>query len=168
MSQSRAWDDAGDAASTGAGATVDRLYEEIRAEDDEAAVRFAPDQPLEPVLGRVLDGVFEEGPARLDEEIIKENLDEILLLLIEGRESDRHGKALIGDLTTVFDTHLSPGTVYPRLHELDERGTVDVKPLVRTKEYEIADEGAMTNRIESAMRQHLAMGMFLRAALSEL
>jgi hypothetical protein len=45
---------------------------------------------------------------------------------------------------------------------------VDVKPLVRTKEYEIADEEAMTDRIESAMRQHLAMGMFLRAALSEL
>ena len=149
-------------------ATIERLYEEIRAANSDPQVRLAPDQPLESVRNRVVDGLFDGERFDFDESMMKENLDEILLLLIAARESDRHGKALIGDLTTVFDAHLSPGTVYPRLHELDERGTVDVKPLVRTKEYEIADEGAMTNRIESAMRQHLAMGMFLRAALSEL
>lgn len=165
MNETRGW---GDAASEGTKATIDRLYEEIRATEDGTEVRFAPDQPLEPVLGQVLDGLFDEEAERLDEAMIKENLDDILLLLIAGRESDRHGKALIGDLTTVFDAHLSPGTVYPRLHDLDERGTLDVKPLVRTKEYEIADEAAVVDRIESSMRQHLAMGMFLRAALSEL
>lgn len=168
MNQAQGWGDADGSTPENTGATVDRLYEEMRATDDGAAVRFAPDQPLEPVLGRVLDGLFDDGEARLDEQMVKENLDEILLLLIAARESDRHGKALIGDLTTVFDAHLSPGTVYPQLHELDELDILDVKPLVRTKEYEIADEEAMTDRIESAMRQHLAMGMFLRAALSEL
>jgi hypothetical protein len=165
MSETRGW---GGAASEGTKATIDRLYEEIQATEDDTAVRFAPDQPLEPVLGQVLDGLFDEEAGRLDEVMIKENLDDILVLLIAARESDRHGKALIGDLTTVFDAHLSPGTVYPRLHELDERGILDVRPLVRTKEYEIADEAAVVDRIESAMRQHLAMGMFLRAALSEL
>jgi hypothetical protein len=149
------------------GTTVDRLYEEIHADDD-GGVRLAPDQALEPVLDRVFDGLFDDEAAGLDEETVKTNLDEILLLLIAGRSSDRHGKALIGDLQTVFDAHLSPGTVYPRLHDLEEEGTLRVQPLVRTKEYEVADEAAMVERVEGAMRQHLAMGLFLRAALAEL
>jgi hypothetical protein len=168
MNEAQGRGDANGPSSGGTGTTVDRLYEELRAEDDDATVRFAPEQSLEPVLDRVLDGLFGEERVRLDEAVVKEDLDEILLLLIAGRESDRHGKALIGDLTTVFDTHLSPGTVYPRLHELDERGTLDVKPLVRTKEYEIADDEAMVDSVEATMRQHLAMGLFLRAALAEL
>jgi hypothetical protein len=153
---------------TPGGATVDRLYEEIHAAEDDGGVRLAPDQALEPVVDRVLDGLSDGEAVGLDEETVKSNLDEVLLLLIAGRSSDRHGKALMGDLQALFDAHLSPGTVYPRLHDLEAEGTLRVQPLVRTKEYEVADEAAMADRVEAAMRQHLAMGLFLRAALADL
>jgi hypothetical protein len=156
----------GATARTTEGATVEQLYDEIGGGDG-PEVRFAPDQQMEVVLDEVVGALFDDE-FRFDESVIKQNLDELLLLLVAGRSADRHGKALMGDLTTVFDTHMSPGTVYPRLHDLEEAGALDVKPLVRTKEYELADETAVTERVEGAMRQHLAMGLLLRTALAEL
>jgi DNA-binding PadR family transcriptional regulator len=147
------------------GVTVEQLYSEVTGGDDE--VRLAPDQRAEALLNRVVGSLFDDE-FRFDESTVKANLDEVLLLLIAGRDTDRHGKALMTDLTAVFDTHMSPGTVYPRLHELEEQDTLRVQELVRTKEYQIADETAVEKRVERSMRQHLAMGLLLRAALADL
>jgi hypothetical protein len=148
------------------GATLEQLYDELDGGQPE--VRLAPDQRMEVILDRVLDGLFDGDEFRFDESVVKQNLDELLLLLVAGRSSDRHGKALMADLTSVFDAHMSPGTVYPRLHDLEEAGVLNVQPLVRTKEYELADEAAVEERVEAAMEQHLAMGLLLRAAATEL
>jgi len=155
----------GEASGTAGGVTIEQLYAEVTGSD--GGVRLAPDQQAEAVFNRVSESLF-DGEFRFDESTVKSNLDEVLLLLVAGRHADRHGKALMGDLTTVFDTHMSPGTVYPRLHDLEDEGPLEVQELVRTKEYRIDDEAAIEEQVEESMRQHLAMGLFMRAALAEL
>ena len=68
----------------------------------------------------------------------------------------------MSDLEAVFGADLSPGVVYPRLHELEEEGLLEVQELVRTKEYRIADGERVRERIEGAMRQHLALAAVFR------
>jgi hypothetical protein len=156
---------------TDAGATAEQLYRELvqdEATEADTGVRLAPEQHAEVILDRVVAAAFDEQNFSFEEATVKENLDEILLLLIAHRSSGKHGKGLMGDLAAVFDTRLSPGTVYPRLHELEERGLLDVQELVRTKEYQIRDEEALAARVESAMAQHLALGLFFRTALADL
>jgi DNA-binding PadR family transcriptional regulator len=99
-----------------------------------------------------------------EEAIIKENLEAILLGLISVRRG-AHGKRLINDLSDFFDAQLSPGTVYPRLHDLEAAGVLRVHELVRTKEYTIADETRARRRIERAMGQHFALGAVFRSSL---
>ena len=101
---------------------------------------------------------------RFDDAMIKENLEAILLGLISVRDG-AHGKRLMGDLADVFGAQLSPGTVYPRLHDLEAAGVLQVHELVRTKEYTIADEERARKRMKRAMGQHLALGAVFRSAL---
>ena len=151
--------------------TVDQLYEELnslRAEPPEMNVRMAPEQRSELILEHVQQTLFDDSAFAFDESTVKANLEEILLVLIAHRSSNANGKNLMGDLTTIFGTRLSPGTVYPQLHDLEDDGTLRVQELVRTKEYEIDDDDALAERVSAAMEQHLALGLFLRTALAEL
>jgi DNA-binding PadR family transcriptional regulator len=91
----------------------------------------------------------------------------LLISLIALRDADTHGKQLLDDLGEQFDTMLSPGTVYPRLHELCEAGVLDQRELVKTKEYVLDDAEAARSEIAAAARQHLALGMVFRAALED-
>lgn len=148
-----------------AGVSVGRLYREIvggvaETEGDSVEQRSAV------VLDSVTDSLF-DGEFTLSEETVKSNLDEILLMLVALRESQTHGKGLMEDLENVFGAELSPGTVYPRLHELEEKGVLEVQELVRTKEYRIADTEKCREHVESAMHQRLALGFFFKAALDE-
>lgn len=159
--------DVGPADDRGTAVSVSRLYREMvggTAGEDAGSI----EQRSEAVLESVTDSLFEDEAFDFEESVVKANLDEILLLLVAMRDSETHGKGLMEDLETVFDAELSPGTVYPRLHELEEDGSLRVQELVRTKEYRIDDEARCRDRVESAMRQHLALGFFFRAALDEL
>ena len=102
-----------------------------------------------------------------EETHIKSSLDELLVSLVALRAADTHGKQLLDDLGEEFDTMLSPGTVYPRLHELCEEGLLDQRELVKTKEYVLDDSGDARSAVAAAARQHLALGMMFRAALEE-
>jgi hypothetical protein len=153
------------------GVTIEQLFNELQSNDtaaDEKAVRLTPEQQSEVILDNIVTALFEESGFRFDESTAKENLDEILLLLVAHRSSDTHGKSLMGDLATIFDTRLSPGTVYPQLHELEDAGFLNVQELVRTKEYQVDDEQALVERVTAAMEQHLVLGLFYQAALAEL
>ncbi|PSP74155.1 PadR family transcriptional regulator [Halobacteriales archaeon QS_3_64_16] len=124
------------------------------------------DSGSEPGGPRSVESVF-AGPETdfsFDDAIIKENLEAILLGLISVR-GGAHGKALMGDLARFFDAELSPGTVYPRLHDLEAEGLLQVHELVRTKEYTIDDETRTRERIERAMGQHVALGAVFRSSL---
>lgn len=159
------------AGESGPGATVDQLYEELRsleAEPPEMDVRMTPEQRSEVVLEHVERALFDGAEFAFDESTVKSNLEEILLVLVAHRSSNANGKSLMGDLTAIFGTRLSPGTVYPQLHDLEDDGLLRVQELVRTKEYQVDDEEALAERVSAAMEQHLTLGLFLRAALAEL
>ena len=116
------------------------------------------DKSVERELDEMLESV---------EEIIKENLDEVLLMLISLR-GETHGKELISDLTRLFDAQLSPGTVYPGLHKLEEEDVLHMHKKVRTKEYSINDEREVRMSVERTMLQHLAFGYLLYSFLPRL
>jgi DNA-binding PadR family transcriptional regulator len=116
----------------------------------------------------VLEELFAGEEFDFDEEMIKGSLDELLLVLVALRDQGTHGKGLMEDLTELFDAPLSPGTVYPRLHGMAEADLLEVHELVRTKEYHLDGAADARERVTSAMRQHLTLGLFLGAALDEL
>jgi hypothetical protein len=151
------------------GVSVSRLYREMVESGvvDSDADGDIPEHKSKAVLTSVTNTLFDD-PFAFDESVVKGNLDEILLMLVALRDSDTHGKGLMEDLETVFDADLSPGTVYPRLHDLDDDDLLRVQELVRTKEYRIDDDEDARDRIEEAMRQHLALGFFFYAARDEL
>ncbi len=101
-----------------------------------------------------------------DEDLVKANLEEILLLCI-ALHGETHGKQLLADLSRLFNAQLSPGTVYPSLHDLEEAGLLSMHTKVRTKEYSIDDQAAVRQTLEEAMIQHLTFGMVLYAVLSQ-
>jgi hypothetical protein len=149
------------------GVSVSRLYREMVGGVADAGGDDAVEQRAEAILSTVTDSLFDDDFA-FDEATVKANLDEILLMLVALRESQTHGKGLMEDLERVFGAELSPGTVYPRLHELEEEGALQVQELVRTKEYRIDDFELCREEVEAAMRQHLALGFFFKAALDDL
>ena len=125
----------------------------------------ANDTDIEAELEELMAQVVAALPTddiQFDEAIIKENLEEILLMLIS-MHGEAHGKELLSDLTHLFGAQLSPGTVYPSLHRLEEEGVLSMHAKVRTKEYSIADEEVVRATVERTMLQHLAFGMLLYA-----
>jgi len=132
------------------------------------------------LLGRVQDAGRDETPEEVmtavtgdavdadvafDEDLVACGLDELLLSLVALRDDGTHGTGLIEDLGDLFDVEPSPGTVYPRLHGLEADGVLSRHELIRTKQYAIDDRSTARDRVESAMHQHLAIGLFLAAAL---
>ncbi len=153
---------------------VNTLIEELSAGKDAGIDAPSPDGPSagseidpEQVLSSVMETLAVEESFAFDDEIVKQNLDEILIALIALRDGT-HGKALIDDLSRLFDAELSPGTVYPRLHDIESDGILSMHELVRTKEYSVDDGDAAKERIERAMYHHLALGLFLHDSLDEL
>jgi DNA-binding PadR family transcriptional regulator len=98
---------------------------------------------------------------------VKGNLGEILLTLIQSRSAETNGKRLMEDLSRVFDADLSPGTVYPKLHQLEEDGLLERHELVQTKEYKIDKPDTARDRIAARMRQHLVLGLYYQRVLED-
>lgn len=146
---------------------VDRLHRELltvqNGETDDA-----PNQRTEQLVSSAASTFAPERGFRFDRGLVVENLEEILILLIALREQETNGKQLIEDLSTLFDAGVSPGTVYPRLHDLEDDGILQVHELIRTKEYQVGDTERARARIEDAMYQHLVLGSVFAAALDDL
>ncbi|MEF8783084.1 MAG: PadR family transcriptional regulator [Haloarculaceae archaeon] len=122
-----------------------------------------PAEILSTVVEELLDSDIHDVTA--SGEVVTQSLDEILLALIALRDDGTHGTALMEDLSSLFGVEPSPGTVYPCLHDLESDGALARHNLVQTKQYAIRDEDAAAERMERAMYQHLAVGLFLQAAL---
>ncbi|WP_211312879.1 PadR family transcriptional regulator [Halarchaeum salinum] len=155
----------GESSGTGsASASVETLLRELGS-------GRSPRPSAEASPARLLDALHStegiEAGFVFDEATVKHSLDELLLVLIALRSDGTHGKQLMDDLAKAFDADLSPGTVYPRLHGLEESGAVDVHEMVRTKEYTVADETDARERIRATMAQHLAIGRVLQHALAD-
>ena len=145
---------------------ADVTEETVTTDRDTTGVRLLPEQDAEVVYDEVIDRLGFDSAFMLEDAIIKDNLSELLLVLIALREDGTHGKALKQDLATLFDAHLSPGTVYPALHALEEAGALEVQELVQTKQYVVDDKAMTTEKLRRAMRQHLALGMVFADALA--
>lgn len=146
---------------------VDRLHRELlgtqHGETDDA-----PNQRTEQLVSSAVSTFAPETGFGFDRGLVVENLEEILILLIALREQETNGKQLIEDLSTLFDAGVSPGTVYPRLHDLEDESVLQVHELIRTKEYQVCDTERARARIEDAMYQHLVLGSVFAAALDDL
>ncbi|WP_247731191.1 PadR family transcriptional regulator [Halovivax limisalsi] len=148
----RAGDDADSSYEISIG-SVDDATQDIEADFEELMTQVRAALPTDDV--------------QFDEAIVKENLEEVLLMLIS-LHGETHGKELLSDLSKHFGTQLSPGTVYPSLHALEDEEVLSMHAKVRTKEYAIDDEEAVRGRVERTMVQHLAFGLLLYAFLPEL
>jgi hypothetical protein len=151
----------------GSSSDLQRLYAEVTGTNDEEAT---PDsvQLADEYLSEVLESFAPAGEFTFSEETVKGDLGEILLTLVAHRSTETNGKRLMEDLGRVFDADLSPGTVYPQLHEFEEEGLLERHELVRTKEYQLDDADACRERIAAEMRQHLVLGLFYHRALADL
>lgn len=127
-----------------------------------------PTARTEAVVAETAGALYDEPTLSVDEGLIKESLPELLTSLVGLRHGETHGKGVMEDLEYFFGADLSPGTVYPVLHELKDEGVLSVHELVQTKEYSVADPDAARDRLETAMAQHLALGLVFRRALEEL
>lgn len=140
---------------------------QLRAELNGTGQDEEPGTAVSEVVSEVETSLFGSDAFSFEETHVKSSLDELLLSLVALRNADTHGKQLLDDLAQEFDTILSPGTVYPRLHDLCDADVLEQRELVKTKEYTLDDADAAHDTVAEAARQHLALGMVLRAALEE-
>lgn len=168
MAQSESGEAVRESAPTPATEQILRLIEEHNTRvGSSTAVEQSDSGPLETLLDTALASIGADSSFEFDSQLVTRSLDEVLLALIAIRERDTNGNALIQDLDELFDSRVSPGTVYPTLHEMDDEDLLEMFELVQSKEYRIADSGQATDRIEAAAQQHLALGVFLHRAAQE-
>jgi hypothetical protein len=150
---------------TNAKPTVERLIDELGVGE---ATRADPAAQSEIVFERTFETIFDEQPSDIDDGLVKQSLPELLVMLVALRTSDTHGKGIMEDLNRFFGVQLSPGTVYPTLHDLADEGLLEMRELVQTKEYTIDDEESVRQALEGAMAQHLALGLLFQQTLDEI
>ena len=144
-----------------AAALLDTLRSHDTGEEDPAAVTAE-------VLTDTERSIEDADRLRVDHGLVTQSLEELLLMLVGLRTNDASGKGIMEDLDRFLGVQPSPGTVYPTLHDLEERGLLDVHELVQTKEYLIDDEGAAAQALQEAARQHHAMGQLFQRALEDI
>ena len=149
------------------GTSVEELCHELDGIETPADTEPHHEVPSEAIVAEATDGLATGDAFEFRDQLVKESLDELLVVLVALSDDSTHGKGLMGDLADVFGVRLSPGTVYPKLHDLEEEGILEMHELVRTKEYRIADAEAAQNRIHQAFRQHFALGTIFDRALEE-
>lgn len=165
-----------DGGSTAGGVPIERLIQELNGDETDGEVTadgessvFGPAdrEPAEEALATTMNTLFPHTDFRFDEERVKTVLEDLLVVLVALREDEAHGKRLMGDLARMFDARLSPGTVYPKLHDLEEEGVLSGHEKVHTRDYLIDDREAARERIEATMQQYLALSFFLYVALEK-
>ena len=153
------------------GPSVETLIGQLRTDGTADAGTDPDDDPAAEaaaLMAETASVLHDEDALDIDDGLVKESLPELLVMLVGLRESDAHGKGVMSDINRFFGTRLSPGTVYPTLHELDEDGVLEMRELVQTKEYFLGDEAAVQERLEAAMKQHLTLGFVFQRALEEI
>ena len=127
-----------------------------------------PAAQTETVVEEAATTLHDERTPSIDEGLVKQAPPELLTALVRLRTGESHGKGVMDDLEEYFGADLSPGTVYPVLHELADEGPLSVHELVQTKEYSVEDADAARGQLSAAMGDHPALGLVFRRALEEL
>lgn len=90
------------------------------------------------------------GTGSLNDRLMKAYLDEVLLILIMSHDG-ACGQDLVQDLYRL-GSGLSPGTIYPHLHDLADDGLLEMHEQRRTKQFEVTDTEAVKQRVEEAFQ----------------
>lgn len=126
-----------------------------------------PAARTETLMEETAEMLFGDDMPTIDDGLVKQSLSELVVMLVGLRSADAHGKGIMEDIGRFFGTQLSPGTVYPTLHELEAEGVLEMRELVQTKEYTVGDREAAQEALREAMGQHLALGLFFQRAIEE-
>ncbi|PSP77266.1 PadR family transcriptional regulator [Halobacteriales archaeon QS_4_69_225] len=144
------------------------LLEEMNGPGTEETEGTNPAARTEAVVEETATTLHDERTlSMIDEGLVKQALPELLTALVRLRTGESNGTGVMDDLKEYFGADLSPGTVYPVLHELADEGPLSVHELVRTKEYSVEDADAARGQLAAAMGNHLALGLVFRRALEE-
>jgi DNA-binding PadR family transcriptional regulator len=130
----------------------------------------ADDTTVQRTIREIGQDLFGVPPEQLElgDEYVKNSLQEILLSLILISEQDIHGKALMEQLSNSLNTSVSPGTMYPELHRLHEKGVLEQHELVQTKVYDIGDSQAAREQLIRSAQAHFIIGQIHYRALEQL
>lgn len=150
----------------GPGPSLETLVSELNGGD--ADPDADPAARTESLVEGTSETVFDGEGLDIDDGLVKQSLSEILVMLVGMRSNETHGKGIMEDLTRFFGAQLSPGTVYPTLHDLEEEGLLEMRELIQTKEYTIDDTDAVRESLHGAMSQHLALGLLFQRTIEQL
>ena len=123
-------------------------------------------EDLMEILSEKFRGVIDEEKIRAD---IKRNCLEELVILIIANEEKIHGKAIIDELRDLFGLSISAGTMYPILHDLEERGVLEKHVGIQSKKYSLR-EGSQgveiaKEKMKSVFSQYLLLYQLYRTHL---
>jgi len=85
------------------------------------------------------------------EKMVKDNLETIILALLQ--KKPMCGTEIIGTIHLEFNVLLSPGTIYPLLHSLKEKGWITSKKHGKAKTYAAAEDAKL--KISSLLNEHI-------------
>lgn len=97
------------------------------------------------------------------EKMVKDNLESIILVILQN--STMCGTEIIGTIHLKFNVLLSPGTIYPLLHSLKQKGLLRVNKLGKEISYAPAEDAKL--KIRSIVNEHIEARKFLNRYLQE-
>jgi len=97
------------------------------------------------------------------EKIVKDNLETIILALLQ--KKPMCGTEIMGTLHMEFNVLLSPGTIYPLLHSLKEKGLLTSKKQGKAKEYAAAEDAKL--KITTMVNEHIEARKLLNHYLQQ-
>jgi DNA-binding PadR family transcriptional regulator len=97
------------------------------------------------------------------EKMVKDNLEAIILALLQ--KNPMCGTDIIGTIHLEFNVLLSPGTIYPLLHSLKEKGLLATKKHGKAKTYAPAEDAEL--KIRSIVNEHIQARKLLNHYLQQ-
>lgn len=118
-------------------------------EDETELETSIPEEPPEEILEEIqeqsievpeLEDIAIEGSV-LDRSEYNEIYTMTALAYVELTRQDTYGKIVMEELENMLGIRWSPGTLYPLLYDLEERNSVEMQEMVRTKHYSFRRKG---------------------------
>jgi len=97
------------------------------------------------------------------ERMVKDNLETIILALLQ--KKPMCGTEIIGTIHLKFNVLFSPGTIYPLLHSLKEKGLLASKKHGKAKTYAPAEDAKL--KIRSLLNEHIQARKLLNHYLQQ-
>ncbi len=123
-------------------------------------------EDLMETLSKKFEGVISEEKIRSD--IQKNCLEELSILMIANR-GKLHGKGIIDELRERFGLSISAGTMYPILHDLEERGILEKHEGIHSKKYSLKERSEAVSiareKIKSVFSQYLLLSQLYKGSM---